>query len=302
MTVQYFKTGAEVKVNLVAETTPGVTPATPTMIQIPVTKFDLELTQNTYEDTSIFADRMEHNSIAGLRKVTGSLAANLSHVNYAPILQTAMFNTFVSKVLKTGTNWNTLTFEEYDAVTATGFVSTGCFADKLAIKVPVNGVVTVDATINGMSQTNETAPLSASPTAPVVEVPFTHLGGTIMEGGSAIAYLTAIDLTIDNGATELSVLGAQTPVGYTPGLSKVTGTLTAWVPNLTLFNKYFNQTQTSVNFTLTDGTNTLEFNMPNVVYTSAKHPVAGEKAVALTIAFKAIKDATTGSNLIITES
>jgi hypothetical protein len=297
-----FTTGAETRVAIVAETTPGTTPVTPTMLVLPFVKLDLEYTQNTYKDTSIFSDRMERDVIAGLRKVSGSLSANLSHLNYAPLLQTAMFNTFASKVLKTGNTWNTLTIEEWHSDITKGFVSTGCFADKLAIKVPVNGIVTVDATISGMNYSTETAALSSSPTAAVSEVPFTHLGGTILEGGTAIAYLTAIDLNIDNAATELSVLGAQTPVGYTPGMSSVTGTLTAWVPDLTLFNKFINQTQTSVNFTLTDGTNTLQFNLPNVTYTSAKKPVAGQGAVVLTLAFTAVRDPSTQSNLIITES
>jgi hypothetical protein len=297
-----FATGAESRVAIVAETTPGTTPATPTMLVLPYTKLDLEYAQNTYEDTSIQGDRMERFAIAGLRKVTGSLSANLSHLNYAPILQTAMFNTFATKVLKTGTTWNTISIEEWHPDLAKGFVTTGCFADKLSIKVPVNGVVTIAATINGMNYTTETAPLSTTPTAATVEVPFTHLGGTLLEGGSAIGYLTAIDLNIDNGATELSVLGAQTPIGYTPGMSKVSGTITAWFQDLTLLNKFLNQTSTSINFTLSDGTNTLQFNMPNVLYTGLKKPVAGQGAIVMTLPFKALRDPTTSSNLVITES
>jgi hypothetical protein len=297
-----FATGAETRVAIVAETTPGTTPVTPTMLVLPITKLDLEYTQSTYEDTSIQGDRMERYAIAGLRKVTGSLSANLSHLNYGPLLQTAMFGTFASKVLKTGITLNTLTIEEWHIDTTKGFVSTGCFADKLSVKVPVNGIVTIDATINGMNYTTETSSLASSPTAAVVEAPYTHLGGTLTEGGSTIGYLTAIDLTIDNGATALNVLGAQTPTGYTPGMSKVTGTITAWFQDLTLLNKFLNQTASSINFTLTDGTNTLQFNLPNVVYVGLKKPVAGQGAIVLTLPFKALRDSATSSNLIITES
>jgi hypothetical protein len=297
-----YQTGAETRVAIVAETVNGTTPATPTMLVLPYTKIDMEGAINFYKDNSIYADRMEHFVIPGLRKAAGSLSANLSHINFAPIFQTAMFNTFATKVLKTGNVWNTLTIEEWHVDTSKGYVATGCFADKLALKIPVNGVVTIDATISGMNFSTESAPLAASPTAAVTEIPFTHLGGTILEGGTAIAYITAIDITIDNGATELSVLGSATPVGYTPGMSAVTGTVTAYVPDLILFNKYYNNTPTSINVTLTDGTNTLEFNMPVVQYTSAKKPVSGQAAQTITLAFNALKDPVTLSNLIITES
>ena len=297
-----FATGAETRVAIVAEVTPGTTPVTPTMLVLPITKLDLELNKNFYEDTSIFGDRMERDVIVGIGKVAGSLSANLSHANYIPLLSTAMFNQPVAKVLKTGTTWNTLTIEEWHLDITKGWVSTGCFVDKLSIKCPVNGLVTFDATINGMNQTTETAPLAASPTAAVVEVPYTHLGGTINEGGSVIAYFTAIDLTIDNGATALEVLGGATPVGYTPGMSKISGTVTAYIPDLTLFAKFLNNTQTSISFTLTDGTNTLQFNMPSVSYTGVKKPVAGQAAMTQTLSFKATRDATTASNLVITES
>jgi hypothetical protein len=302
MTTPRFQTGSETRIGLSVETVNGVTNATPTVLVIPVTKYDVELARDFYEDTSIFGDRMERNIIPGMAKVTGSIDANLSHLNYAPLLQTALFGTFTSKVLKTGTTWQTLTLEEWHADTTTGKVSTGCFVDKLSIKCPVKGLVTLAATINGMNQTATTAPLSASPTAAVVEVPFTHLGGTIMEGGSVIATFTAIDLSIDNGAAALEVLGTATPVAYTPGMSKVTGTVTAYIADNVLFNKFLNGTQTSVSFTLTDGTNTLNFNLPAVTYVSNKAPVSGQAAMTQSISFKTVRDPTLLSNIVITES
>lgn len=297
-----FQTGSETRIALVAETTNGVTPATPTMLVIPVTKYDVEIARDFYDDTSIFGDRMERNIIPGMAKVTGTIDANLSHLNYAPLLQTALFGTFASKVLKTGTTWKTLTLEEWHADTTTGKVSTGCFVDKLAIKCPVKGLVTLAATINGMNQTATTAPLAASPTAAVVEVPFTHLGGVITEGGATIATFTAIDISIDNGAAALEVLGTGTPIAYTPGMSKVTGTVTAYIADNTLFNKFLNGTPSSISFTLTDGTNTLQFNLPAVTYVSNKAPVSGQAAMTQSLSFKCVRDGTTLSNIVITES
>jgi hypothetical protein len=272
------------------------------MTVIPVTKFDVDLNQNTYEDNSIQGDRMERTVIPGTRKVGGSTAVNLSASNYGPLLETALFSAFASDVLKTGLIWKTLTFEKWHADISKGMVYTGCFVDKLQLKVPVNGIVTLDATIAGMSSTAITASLDASPTAATDEVPFTHLGGTFMEGGAPIGYFSSIDLNIDNGSNADEVLGSATPAGYTPGMSKISGTVSAYFPDLALYNKFLNRSGTALQFTLSDGTNTLDFLLPNVTYTTSKIPVSGQAAVIQTLQFKAVKDSTAGSNIVITRS
>src|SRR6266478_8138391 len=94
-------TGADTRVAIVAEVTPGTTPTTPTMLVLPTVKVDLELHKDINDDTSIYSDRMERFVVAGVSKVSGSFSANLSHLNYAPLLQTAFWNTFATKVLKT---------------------------------------------------------------------------------------------------------------------------------------------------------------------------------------------------------
>ena len=297
-----YTTGALTRTALIAETTSGTTPASPVMLVLPDTKIDLEPNQAFYADTSINADRMYHYDIPGLKKVQGSLSGNLSHLNYGPILQSAMFGTFASSVLKTGATMQSFTLEEWHSDSSTGSTGTGCFADKLSIKVPVNGIVTIDATIMGMVYAATTAAIGTSYTAATVEQPFTHLGGTLTEGGGAIASLTSIDLTIDNGATALQVLGTAAPIGYVPGFAKVSGTLSAFFANNTLMNKFLANTASSLSFTLSDGTSTLQFNCPNIIYTSLKKPVSSQGAIVVTMAFEALKDVSTGSNLVITKS
>jgi hypothetical protein len=302
MTLLNPATGVETRIAICAETVPGTTNVTPTMLVLPAVKLDLELVQTTHNDTSIYSDRMERYVIPGDRKVTGSFSANLSHTNFSPLIQTAMFSTWSSNVIKTGKVLNTVTFEQWHSDISKGFVYTGCFFDKMQIKIPVNGLVTIDGTVNGFNMTTETSSLSASPTAAVTEQPYVATTATLNEGGSAIAYLTAIDIAIDNGAVALNVLGAVTPQGYTPGMSKVTGTITAWFPDLTLVNKFLNGTSTSIEVTLTDGVNTIDVLLPAIFYTGTKKPVQGQGAISVTLPFTAVRDGTALSNIVITRS
>jgi hypothetical protein len=295
-------TGAETRVAITAETTPGTTPVTPTMVVLPTVKIDLELKKDENTDNSIFSDRMERIVVAGISKVSGSFESNLSHINFAPIIQTAMFAAPVANVFKTGKVLNTITIEEWHSDTSVGFVSTGIFADKLSLKFPVKGFVTMNASLEGFNQTVTTTALSATPTVPVAENPFVMVSATLLEGGAAIAVLTAVDINIDNGATGVEVLGALTPVGYTPGISKVSGTISGYILNNTLINKFFNQTSTSISVQCTDGTNTLTFLLPHVVYTGLKKSVSGQSAVVFQMPFVALWDSVALTNLVITQS
>jgi hypothetical protein len=298
-----FAKGSTTQIAYVAETTPGTTPTTPSMTVLPYVKFDADLNKQFYDDNSVYADRQEHYVVKGNQKVSGSLSANLSHSNFAPLLQTLCGAAFDTGVLKTGTTLKTLTLEKWHPDIAKGFIYTGCFADKAQIKVPVNNIATIDATIAGFNMTTETSPLDASPTASTDEQPFTHLGGTIQEGGSTVAYFSAIDVSIDNGSAAQEVLGSVSPVGYTYGMSKITGTITAYLPDVALFTKFVNGTPTSLQFTLQDPAgNTLDFLLPNVTLTGIKAPAQGQAPIVQQITFKATYDGTEASSIVITQS
>ncbi len=245
---------------------------------------------------------MERNVVAGISKVQGSFTGNLSHINFAPIIQTAMFSAPASGVYKTGKVLNTITIEEWHSDTNVGFTSTGCFADKLSLKFPAKGWVTMDATINGFNQVVGTSAIGTTYTPAVTETPFVMVNATLLEGGSPIALLTDVNLTIDNGAQMVEVLGAANPVGATPGMSKITGTLTGYITNSTLINKFYNQTSTSISVQVSDGTNTVIFLMSHVVYTGLKKSVSGQGPVLFQLPFVALYDSGTATNMTITQS
>lgn len=300
-----FSTGANTRLAYVAETVAGVTPTTPTMTILPFVKADLELARDTYEDTSVFADRMEHDVIVGLQKVTGSLEGNLSHSNFNPIFQTAFFNPPSTKTFKVGNTLQTLSFEGWhaDANTPFGLVFTGCFADKLQIKMAAKGIVTFNASISGFNMTTETSALSATPTAATTEVPFTCVAATVSVGGAALAYLTSFDITLDNKSTAVDAIGSQTPLSYTPGLAKVTGTAGFYIPDDSMISNFLEVTGSSISVTLQDAAaNTLLIEVPNITFTAVKMPVQGTTALVGQFSFTAVKDAATGTNLLATYS
>ena len=65
--------GSRSLVSKVAEVNWGVTPVTPSMVAVPYTTFNVNLTKDVHEDLSIRADRRERFSLHGNRTIAGDL-------------------------------------------------------------------------------------------------------------------------------------------------------------------------------------------------------------------------------------
>jgi len=157
----------------------------------------------------------------------------------------------------------------------------------------------------GMSQEMSGTSVSASPyTAQAVRQPMTHCGGTINEGGTAIGIVTEIDFTISNNLSSQFVWGDCDPSDIIEGRVDVTGTMSVLFSDAALYNKFMDDTSTSIDFELDDGDgNTIKFDMPNVRYTGADMPIdEGSGPRIITLPFRAVYDASEESTLVITRS
>jgi hypothetical protein len=294
--------GSRSQVAFVQETVWGTTPATPTLIALPYTDFNINMTRTDYKDASIRPDRMERYSLAGTHSVTGTIAGNLSHSNFDPLFESACNSSFATNILKTGTTQKSFSFEQGQLDISQYSLYTGIVVDKLAIAVPVNNTVTVTATVIGKDITQSASTVATTLTPATANQPYTHLGGIIKEGGLTTAIITAIQLDISNNSVANQVLGSAAATSVSYGMSTVSGTATAYFTDAVLFNKFINHTSSSIEFTLTDGTNTLDIVLPNIVYTAAAKQIKDQGSVTLSFSFNGLYDATTGSNIVITRN
>lgn len=297
-----FAQGSRSQVAYIAETVFGTTPATPTLIAIPNVSFNINMVRTDYVDTSIRADRMTRYSLTGTRTVTGDFSTLLSHNNFDPFIASAMNSTWATNVLKTGTTQQSFSIEQGQLDISAYSLYTGCTVDKLTITVPTNAPVTSQFTVVGKDQILSSTTAATTLTPATANQPYTHLGGSIKEGGTVVADISALTLDISNTLTANLVLGSATSPALSFGMSAVTGTVTAFFDTIALYNKFMNATMSSLDFTLSDGTNTMEFLIPNLKYTATTKSISGTGSVMLAINFTALYDATTSSNLVITRS
>lgn len=295
----------------VQESSYGVTPSSdPTLKYLRNTAGDISLAKDTFASEELYGDRQMRHFRHGAQTVTNEITGEMSASTYDDLLEAALSGTWSTDVLKVGTTKRSFSiikhYGDLSSVDKPYHISTGVTFTGLNLTVPLNGIVTAGFPVLGRDLTAY-SDLSAlgTPTlgTPETTEPFNGLVGAITEGGSSIAILTEISLTLDNGTSAKHVLGGEgKTLQPSQGMSNLTGTITAYFPNSTLFEKFKNETGSSLSFVLTDPAgNTYTFLIPNLKYTDGAVSRSNNDNV-ISLPFQALYDETTGTNLQITRS
>lgn len=300
-----FHSGSRHNVAYVAEVTAGTTPPSPEMTQVPVASVNITPTKDVFNDPSIRSDRSIRFQRHGNVHVAGDLETAYEHGVYDDFLAAALHGTWTSNVLKQAAVKTTFTIERgYTDIDVPFYQRlTGVHVTAFKMDVPVNDVVKAHYTLMGMGQTSASSALDSTPTIPTGKAPMTHLSGTFLEAGSAVGNITAISIDINNGYNENFVLGSSSPAAVTYGYAKVTGQLTVYFDSAAMYNKFINETATSISFEVNDGQgNTHTWSLPNVKFNGMSMPVNNDQAVIASIPFVALYDSVTGTAVQVTRS
>lgn len=306
MSAQGSRSGLAYAVETVYGTSPTLTPPTTNLKYIPFETHTLDLKKAIVESNDIRPDRMQRHLRHGTKDPQGDVVFNMRKTDFDPFLESVMLGAFVTNILKSGTVQKFFTIEDaardisqfrlFKGMTVTK-MSFSCAPDQ-----PVRG--TMSFVGRDMTQAATSYVPAATPDDDSDNEPFDAFNGIIQEGGSAIAYVTALDFTIENGQQNVKVIG--TPLAYEAeyGYSRVTGQITARYVDAVLSNKFINETPSSLSIEMDDRTNanSYTFFFPNIKYTGAPIPVSGPEGRLITMPFVALLDETTSTNLQITRT
>ena len=298
-----FSAGSFHGLRYVTESSYGVTPSTPAMIDLRHTACTLGITKDAFQSNELRSDRQISDLRHGAIQVTGGFDFELSYGEYDTILESALFGAWADNVLKAGVTPKSFTMERAYADIAKYSSFTGCEATTFSLSVPSNNIVTGSfGFIGKLAAAMTGTPLDASTTASQTNSPFDSFTGTIEEGGSAIATVTGIELTLENTIDPAFVIGSNVAAAVTPGRSNLTGTVSAWFDSETLFNKFVNETESSLEFTLGNGTSkSYTFLIPRLKYSGGGDiNVSGEGRIALSMPFQALRASSEATQLQIT--
>jgi len=304
-----FAQGARTGISYVPEVTFGTTPGSPQLVAFPYTSFDVNLTKERIQSSALTPDRMVRNDRHGNRQVSGEFAVELSGDDFDPFLEAVMMSSYATNVLKVGSTPKHFTFEDGANDISQFRVFTGVTVGSMSLSVSPNSMVNTTFGVVGKGMTLVGTTIDPTKTAASGNVPFDSCTGTIgvANAGSppvAVANISSIELSLDNALSPTFVVGnCETPqLEY--GMFTLTGTVTAYFDSNALYNRFINEIETAINFTLTDpgAAHTYTFLIPRAKFNTANAPVSGPTSRMLTIEFSAIYDTTTNTILQITRT
>lgn len=295
-------TGSRHDMAYVAESTFGTTPALPVFTPIRHTGTTLGLSKDAIESEELRQDRQIANYRHGNKSVSGDINLELSYGSFDDLLEATLAGTWATNVLLAGTTRRSFTIERHHTDINKYLRSTGCSFNSMSLSVAPNSMVTGSLSVIGKSFSVASAAISgATYSAETTTAPFDSFTGSINEGGSGIAVVTGIELSIDNGMEALYVVGSDETLVPSIGKSTVTGSITAYFENSTLIDKFIAETASSLEFTLTDQAgNSYVFELPNIKYNSGNPEVGGPGAITVSLDFVALYDSGTASQIQIT--
>ena len=258
---------------------------------VPHTSFGINLTKDIYQDDTIRADRRRQFNIHGNRIVGGDIAVNLAHGAVDDWIASALYSDRAADAISDRVAEKSFTVEQGSLDIDQYSLYTGVKVNTWTLDVPVDGIVTSSFSVQGKQMAISGTTIDAAPTSPTVGEPFFHAGGTFLVDGSDPCNLSSISITVDNGGSPNYCLGDDTARDITVGFTSITGSFTVYFDDASVFTKFLNEASAALDFTLTDGVNTMQFQLPVVKYSGADRTVDGQGPILVTANFEALSNA-----------
>jgi hypothetical protein len=296
----------------VAESTYGVTPADPALKTLRNMGTTLGLDKDSFISAELRADRQISDFRLGTNNNTGDINVELSYESFEDYLEAVLMSdeTFAAGTadeIKAGVTRRSFTIARHfsDISDLPYHIYKGVEFNTLAISVPASGIIT--ATLSAIAQTLSLLANTTTLGTPTYPAPSeTHVmdsfSGVVKVGGVVSGIVTELSLNLDNGLAPRNVVGSRNIIRPSIGNSSVTGSVQVYFENSTLLNMFLDETETSLEFTLSDPEgNDYVFLVPRLKFSSGKVDIADMGPVMLPLSFQASRDSTEGTNISITK-
>lgn len=304
-----FAQGSRTRLSYIPEVTFGTTPAG-NFQEIPFVTHSLELTKERVQSNSILSDRMPRHDRHGNKNTAGDVVVELLAGDYDAFLESLMFSTWdaspvsLPDILKVGTTQKSFTFEDYMADVDQARLFTGMTVSSANFSVAPNQMI--NTTFSFVGSDGSIGATEKTTDAASTNQPFDSYAGALEIGDtggalSEVAIITSIDFTINNSLSPTFVIGSDSTPQLEYGRCEVEGTISAYVEDAALFNRFINETDTALSFDIQDpgASNTYTFSFPKVKFNGASAPVQNPQSRMIEIPFVALYDSTLGTNVAI---
>lgn len=299
--------GSDRDLSYIKEVTAGTTPATPAMKLMRTTGDTFQLSRDSFTSAELTADRGISDMKLGNKQTAGTINFELSYEN---------FEDFMAGVLMSDTEFTVLTGSEikngktmYSYSIEKGFptgghyeVYRGMVPNTFNLTLQSNAQVTGSLEFIGRTYEQGVATIANSVIDPRQGGLFDSYTGSLKEGGTTVGFVSSANITLTNGLNPLFALFNDSVTDIIDGRCNVTGSISIYFENATMYNKFANETESSLEFTLLDNLgNGYTFLIPRIKYSSVDMPVNGEGVIMVNMPFQALQDSATDTTIKITK-
>lgn len=197
-----------------------------------------------------------------------------------------------------GTTLSTFTMERGFVDIAQYEPFLGVAINTMSIEIQPDSIPRITYGVLGMNFSDMSGTsLDATPTAAPTNEAMSPFDGAIYEGGSKIATLTGLNFELNNNRELDEVVGSTSSPDVFEGDAMVTGQVTALFEDASLYNKFINETETTIWVRLpdpADSTAFLNFVMNRVKYTGSEKTPPKTGPVIQTMPFEALRESVYG--------
>ncbi|HEY9819109.1 MAG TPA: phage tail tube protein [Candidatus Obscuribacterales bacterium] len=302
-----FAQGSRSGLSYITEVTFGTTPAG-NFTPLPINTHSINLTKDRVAGNEIRPDRIPRVDRHGNRQIGGDIVGDLRQGAWDDFIAAAMLSDWASDdTIGVGTTPKFFSIEDAFNDVAQYRLFTGCTVSTLNISVAPNqmvtstfGIVGKDLTISGTGKTLNTLTTTQPFDAYSGDLFLQDAGST----NSAVTSITSIDFTINNSFNPTFVIGDDSTPQLEYGRAEVEGTITAYFEDASLANRFLNETESELEFSVNDptGLSPYTFTFPRIKINGSDVPLENPQSRVITIPFVALFDSTLGTNLQITRT
>lgn len=137
----------------------------------------------------------------------------------------------------------------------------------------------------------QTSLSNMAPIEPTSDEPFAAFDGGMFEDNLPISLLTSLEMELANNRTLEPVVGQKNSPGVFDGSAFLTGTATFFFQDEVLYNKFYNETETSLLARLdtADGANSWGLSVPRAKYSAATMDPPQQGVIPMQMPFEALE-------------
>jgi hypothetical protein len=248
-------------------------------------------------------------------EVGGDVSIELSATSFDDFIESTMCSTWQadtpalgSRQVKIGTTDSSYSIEKEFADQGLFAAFSGMRLGGMSLSMAYGEIITGSFTFAGAGATTPVSSLvgtgstTAATTTDVLNAS-SDFGSLTIDGVATDACIMSMELSVDNALRAINCLGSDAPTDQRKGTATVTGSIELYLSaaSYALYSKALLNQSIAVKYTVTDGTNTYEFHIPNAKLSGETPSSSGlDSDVMVTLEYTGLYDPTTESSLVIT--